>query len=327
MPSRSLESSAARFEAHYRAIRHSGDQDQIAEVAGKCAEAYLATGNTDKQSEFLYVLGKNQILRGSFAAALRTADILVESEKAKANPVFNARALILRSAALRNQTLFEEAILSARQALEALTPMKESSQTRVEAIQGIIAGLVEADRIEAAWELRETLANDLEQINDSGFAGHGYWTLGNLAFAHGQIEAGLHYHHSAAELLQKAGDVHVWARFNNARADVQLQAGICDQHTADCIARAQLSYEITGSSVTELTGLAVTRARWHLAKGEPSLASDILEETLATAGHREALEDPAVHQFWADILSTLGRHDDAARERAEAARIQANAAR
>lgn len=326
MPSSSLESSAARFETHYRSIRHSGDQEQIIEVVGKCVEAYRALGNTNKESEFLYVLGKSQILRGSYAAALHTADVLVESEKAKENPVFNARALILRSAALRNQTQFEPAVLSARRALEALSGMSESSQTRVEAIQGIIAGLVEAGKIDEAWELREQLASSLELIGDAAFAGRGYWTLGNLAFAHGRIDAGLEYQSKAAELLQKAGDVHVWARFNNARADVQLQVGMADEHTEDCISRAELAYEIIGGSATELTGLAVTRARWHLLKGEPAEASNILEEALACAGRAESLEDPGVHLFWSEILTTLGRDADAERARQNAVRIQADAA-
>lgn len=326
MPSSSIESSAARFEAHYRRIRHSGDQEQIAEAVGKCVEAYRALGNSNKESEFLYVLGKSQVLRGSFAAALHTADVLVDSEKAKENPVFGARALILRSAALRNQTQFESAVLSARRALEVLSDVTDSSQTRVEAIQGIIAGLVEAGKIEEAWELREQLASSLELIGDAAFAGRGYWTLGNLAFAHGQVDAGLDYQRSAAALLQKAGDVHVWARFNNACADVQLQRGIADQYAADCIARAQLAYEIIGGSATELTGLAVTRARWHLLKDDPLAASDILEAAVSRAGRSEALEDPAVHLFWSEILTTLGRLDEAERERRNAAQIQANTA-
>ncbi|WP_411730554.1 hypothetical protein [Paeniglutamicibacter sp.] len=318
----SPESESARVEAGYRKARLSGDQQLIAAAADECVRAYGAIGNAEKQCEFLHILGTCQILAGAYGASLQTTELLFDSPIVQLDPVLKAKTLILRAAALRNQSNHGPAIESARQALATLESVKGSFRIRAEACQSLIASLVEADKIDEAWGLRELLAKTLGEISDAQLAGHGYWTLGNLAFAHGQTSEGMEYHGRAAGFLRLANDIHVWARFNKASADMQLQAGVANEKTHDCIERAELAYGIIGGSASELLGLSVTRARWNVATGELARASEILELATRSTDEGQVLEDASAHVLWAQILADLGRHSEAERERGNAGRIQ-----
>lgn len=324
MAHRSLEALAAKAEAHHRKIRNSGDQQQVLEAAGECARMYAALGDPIKESDFLYDMGKSQILTGAYAAALQTSEILLAFPRMQGEPVFKAQALILRAAALRNQNHYEAAVETARRALDVMAKIEGHHHARAEAYQGIIACLVEAEKIDEAWAVHNRLSATLEHVDDTKLAGEGFWTLGNLAFAKGHAAEGFDYHQRAADQLQLSNDIHMWARFNNASADMQLQAGVADQRTDDCIARAQLAYDIIGGSAVELLGLAGTRARWYVADGKLDEASDLLEKALAEAYAGGAPEDASVHQLWSEVLDALGRHEEAKRERGHAARIESS---
>lgn len=322
MPHPSLETLAAKAEAHHRRIRNSGDQQQVLEAAAECARIYGALGESTKESDFLYDMGKSEILTGAYAAALQTAEIILGFPRTQTDRVFKAQALILRAAALRNQSQHEAAVETARQALDVMATVEDNYHARAEAYQGIIACLVEAEKIDEAWAVHGRLSATLEKVDDSRLAGQGFWTLGNLAFAKGHLAEGFEYHQRAADQLQQSNDIHLWARFNNASADMQLQAGAGNQQTDDCIARAQLAYDIIGGSAVELLGLAGTRARWHLANGRLEEASDLLEKALVDAYNGGAPEDASVHLLWSQVLDALGRHESATRERERAARIE-----
>lgn len=318
---RSLEARAAHAEAHHRRIRNTGDQQQVLEAAQECARRYAALDDPVKESDFLYELGKSQVLTGSYAAAYQTAETILAFPRVQGDPVFTAQVLILRAAALRNQSRHEAAVESARRALAVMAEVEVDYHARAEAYQGIIACLVEANKTDEAWAIHNRLSATLEHVDDTKLAGQGFWTLGNLAFAKGWLALGFDYHQRAAEQLEQLNDIHLWARFNNASADVQLQAGIANQRTGDCIARAQLAYGIIGGSAVELFGLAVTRARWYVASDRPEEASDLLAIALSEAYSGGAPEDASVHLLWSQVLEALGRTEEAARESGHAARI------
>lgn len=322
MSSPSAGTLAAKAEAHHRRIRNSGDQQQVLESARECARIYGSMGNRDKESDFLYEMGKSQVLTGAYADALQTAETILEFPRMQGDPVFRAQALLLRAAALRNQAQHDDAVETARKALSVLVEVHDRHEARAEAYQGIIACLVEAGRADEAWAVRNLLSEALEQVEDTTLAGHGFWTLGNLAFAKGHLAEGSTYHQCAAEYLQQVNDIHMWARFNNASADVQLQAGVANERTEDCIARAQLAYDIIGGSAVELLGLAGTRARWYAANGELEQAATLLEKALSGAYRSGAPEDASVHRLLADIQHSMGRFEDAYRERNRANRIE-----
>ncbi len=325
MPHRSLEFLAAKAEAHHRRIRTSGDQQQVLEAARACARIYGELGDEAKESDFLYDLGKSQILTGAYAAAFQTAENLMAFARMQSDLVFKVQVLILRAAALRNQSRHEEAVETARRALAVMSEVQDSDHARSEAYQGIIACLVEADKADEAWAIHSRLSDTLEHVEDTLLAGQGFWTLGNLAFAKAHVAEGFAYHQRAADQLQQINDIHMWARFNNASADVQLQAGVANQSTEDCIVRAQLAYDIIGGSAVELLGLAGTRARWYVANGDLEEASSLLEKALADAYGCGAPEDATVHLLWSQILDALGYTDEARRERDHAARIEKTA--
>ncbi|MDO2935655.1 hypothetical protein Q2T94_15205 [Paeniglutamicibacter sulfureus] len=322
MSNPSLEARAAKAEARLRQIRNSGDQQQVLEAARECANLYAAMGDPGKESEFRYELGKCQILTGAYAAALESAETILDLPKVQSDPVFKAQVLILCAAALRNQSHHERAVATAREALAVMEEVEDRYDARAEAYQGIIACLVEAENIDEAWDVHNRLSTTLRHVDDTKLAGQGFWTLGNLAFAKGHLAEGFEYHGRAADRLQKINDIHLWARFNNASADVQLQAGVANQQTDDCIARAQLAYDIIGGTAVELLGLAGTRARWYFANGRLEEASNLLEKALADAYNGGAPEDASVHRLWSQVLDALGRHEESNRERANADRIE-----
>lgn len=320
----SAEARAAKAEAHHRRIRNSGDQQQVLEAARECARIYASMGDRVKESVFLYDMGKSQVLTGAYMAAFQTAETILAFPRIQNDPVFKAQVLILRAAALRNQAHHEEAVDTARTALAVLSDVKDRHEARAEAYQGIIACLVEAGRADEAWAVRDLLSATLEHVEDTMLAGQGFWTLGNLAFAKGHEAEGNAYHECAADHLQQVNDIHMWARFNNASADVQLQAGVANERTDDCIIRAQLAYDIIGGSAVELLGLAGTRARWYVANGELEKASSLLERALSDAYGSGAPEDASVHRLWSKILHATGRFEDAHRESVRAALIEAD---
>ena len=322
MHSRSLEAEAFRCEALFRKARLAEDQHLIADAAAACARAYAAMGETSKEWDFIYILGQSEILSGAYSAALRTSELLLDSPISDSNPDLKARALLMRASALRNKSQHVPAIAAARDALTTLNTIDGHLDIHAEAYQGLIASLVEAGMTDDAWSLREDLKAILDRISNSKVASSGYWTLGNLALAHGRHAEGLDYHDRASELLAPTNDMHAWARFNKATADVQLQAGIANDQTLHCIDRAQLAYDIIGGSEPELMGLAVTRARWSLAAGEPLRASEVLQEAFGSASGDDDSEHISAHLLWAQILTELGREVEAQHERDKAIRLQ-----
>ena len=323
MHPRSLEAEAFRCEALLRKARMAEDQHLIADAAKACARAYAAMGEVSKEWDFIYILGQSEILSGSYSAALRTSELLIESPLSADNPDLRVRALLLRASALRNKSQYAPAITAAQDALTALNTLDGHLEIHAEAYQGLIASLVEAGKIDDAWSLRDDLKVVLDRITDSKVSSSGYWTLGNLAFAHGRHSEGLAYHDRASELLAPTNDMHAWARFNKATADVQLQAGIANDQTLHCIDRAQLAYDIIGGSEPELMGLAVTRARWSLATGEPLKASEVLQRAFNSATGSDDSEHISAHLLWAEIFTELGREAEAQDQRDEADRIRA----
>lgn len=318
----SPESESTRVEAGFREAKRSGDHLQLAQAAAECARVYAVLGDDAKECEYLHTLGKYQILSGAYGACLHTVELLFSSPRIQVDPVLEARVLILRAAALRNQANHGPAIADARRALTSLDGVKGNFRFRAEAYQALIASLVEAGKIGEAWALRDQLADSLNQTSDKQLAGQGYWTLGNLAFAHGQQTEGIEYHARAAGFLRLANDVHLWARFNKASADIQLRAGIDNEQIQDCIERAELAYGIVGGSTAELTGLAETRARWKCSRGRLREASDIMEKALGQAGETQTLENASAHILWARILADLGHHAEAESQRSKANQIQ-----
>lgn len=324
MPLPSPESEAARVEALYREAKSSGDQQQLTQAAEECARAYGALGEAAKEREYLHLLGKHQILAGSYSACLQTVERMFNSPGIHGEPAAQARALILRAAALRNQDHHAPAIENARLALTTLQGIGGSHRIRAEACQALIASLVEAGSIDEAWDLRNQLSDSLAEITDSRLSGQGYWTLGNLAFAHGQLDEGSNYHAKAAGFLRHSTDVRIWARFNKASADVRLQAGVADEQTRECIERAKLAYEIIGGSPAELTDLAVTRAKWNRSTGKLVEASAIMGTALGVTGTSSTLESAAAHMLWAEILDDLGSPGEAEDQRRRAKTIRDN---
>ncbi|GAA5228770.1 hypothetical protein [Paeniglutamicibacter antarcticus] len=279
---------------------------QIAAAAADCVRSHEALGDTENQYKFLHILGSSQLLSDDYEGALQTADILCAALYVQADPVLKAKSEILRAAAWRNLAHHESAIETSRQALKTLAAVHGASRIRAEAYQGLIASLVEAGQIEKAWELREPLVEVLAETPDNEFSGQCYWTLGNLAFAHGQNAAGLDYHERAAGFLKLVNKIHVWARFNKASADVQLQAGVANNQTNDCIERAELAYAILGGTTTELAGLATTKARWLLATEQLEQAVEILEKTILESGVDEALDIATARVLLAQVRTIQG---------------------
>ena len=173
MPLPSPESEAARVEALYREAKSSGDQQQLAQAAEECACAYGALGEAAKEREYLHLLGKHQILAGSYGACLQTVERMFSSPGIHSDPAAKARALILRAAALRNQDHHTPAIENARLALTILQGIGESHRIRAEACQALIASLVEAGRTDEAWDLRDQLSDYLSETTDSRLSGQG----------------------------------------------------------------------------------------------------------------------------------------------------------
>ncbi|GAA4381377.1 hypothetical protein [Paeniglutamicibacter cryotolerans] len=317
---------ALRYEAQYRKVEAVGDPQQMAIAAEKCASAYSQLGDATKEWDYYYLVAKAQILLGTYSAALRTVSHMMQCAATEGDVTLKVRSLILRAAALRNKSQHERAIASAREALALLDVPSANPQICSDAYQGLIACLVEADRIDDAWALRDPLTKVLERVSNTAAASQGHWTLGNVAFAYGEHEQGTAHHELAAELLAAVNDIHAWARFNKGVADVRIQAGITDAHTLHCIDRSQIAYDVIGGTESERIGLAATRARWNMATGNLLEASETLRKVLDVRTGSEDSEHVSVHLLWAEILTGLERHEQARHQRSEAERIQGLAA-
>lgn len=231
----------------------------------------------------------------------------------------------MEATAQRCQGRTGPALSAAQRALDLLQPIPEHAATRAKAYQTLIAALVQAGRSDEAWSHHQELASLLDLELDDQTAGKGFWTLGNLAFFVTESDMGLDYHARASRLLSPANDIQLWARFNRASADLQLQAGIAVDQTRDCIDRALMAHEVTEPTEMDRIGLAETRARWGLAVGQLSAADSVLAEATAILEDSDAAYLVPAYRLWAEILDAL-RPTDAADKRAEANRIEGIAA-
>ncbi len=238
---------------------------------------------------------------------------LLHSAALLARPDLQVVALCKASTAQRCLGQLEPALALAHQAREESINFPVDSPLRVKVYQVLIAALVESGNFQDAWALHSLLDNCLHLIADTHEQGKAYWTLGNLAFLVDQLPLGLHYHDRAAVLLSPAKDMLLWARFNRASTELRLQAGLLDSATRDCLRRAETAFELIDAGDLDRMGLRLTQSRLAALSGEPEAGLKLLEDFTADyAGSGEHLVP--LYQWWAELLTSLGREALAAKK-------------
>ncbi|GAA3672054.1 hypothetical protein GCM10023081_08020 [Arthrobacter ginkgonis] len=310
------------IEAFLRRAQREGDPDAVIRAARQGAETAREANNAALEWQFDQALADALHALDSYPEMLEVAQRMTTSTASAADGALRAKSLVLESIALRCQGRFVPASDRARQALELLDSASKQAETRAQAFQSLIAALVESGRIQEAWDQQADLALLLSSGFDGQTAGKGFWTLGNLAFLVGEIDRGLDYHARASSLLSPANDIQLWARFNRASADLQLQAGVAIEQTRDCIDRAVLAHEVMSPTEMDRVALAVTRARWGLAVNDLAEADEVLGTELAEVSDPAAAYMVPAYRVWGAVLEGL---DDpaAARKFAEADRLEA----
>jgi len=310
------------IEAFLRRAQREGDQDGVIRAARQGARTAREEDNAALEWQFDQALAEALHALDSYQEMLDVAHRMTASPASAADEALRAQSLVLESIALRCQGRFLPASERAMEGLDLLGPAPKERETRAQAFQALIAALVEAGRIREAWEHQAELASLLGSGFDGQTAGKGFWTLGNLAFLVGETERALDYHARASSLLSPANDIQLWARFNRASADLQLQAGVAIEQTRDCIERAILAHEVMGTTEMDRVALAVTRARWGLAVNELAEANEVLGTELADVTDPAAAYLVPAYRVWGTVLEGLER-PEAAQKFAEADRLEA----
>ncbi|MGG5753414.1 hypothetical protein ACQ3I4_12445 [Zafaria sp. Z1313] len=303
--------STVHLEALLKRIQESGDILASGHAALRCADAHAASGSAAREWHFLRVACEALVLCGAFTAALSTSARMVASAYTEADDVALGRSLTLQAVALRCKRHFEPATEAGRRAVQLLDNAGAHPEYQAEAVQALISALADAGAMSEAWQYHARLAALLDGLLDENKAGKGFWTLGNLAFLAGHGETGAAYHARAGALLSPANDVHQWARFNKSSADLQLQAGIANQQTQDCIERAVLAYRSFEPGPSARLGLTVTYARWLHAVGRSGEALATLEDGAVANSTLEPAELVPAYSLWADVLESLHRPQEA----------------
>ncbi|GER21742.1 hypothetical protein NCCP1664_02390 [Zafaria cholistanensis] len=310
------------IEAFLRRAQRQGDHETVIRAAREGAKAARAQDNAALRWHFERAHAEALHALDSYRDMLAVARRMGSSPAAAADAALRAQSLVLESIALRCQGRLSAASNCAGEALGLLGPAPRTTEIRAQAFQALIAALVEAGRSQEAWARQADLALLLESAADAQTAGKGFWTLGNLAFLVGETDCGLDYHARASSLLSSANDIQLWARFNRASADLQLQAGLAIEQTRDCIERAMLAHEVMAATEMDRVGLAVARARWDLATNAPEAADEVLATELSRVSDRAAAYLVPAYRVWGTALEALKR-PEAAQKFAEAARLEA----
>ncbi|MGJ9402136.1 hypothetical protein [Arthrobacter sp. KK5.5] len=308
------------YESAVRRAKAAGNRSVTLQFARGGVAAARKADNERALWQFTFEVADAHLAMDAYAELREVADGMLSLPAARQDAVLQVRSLILRSIAERCLGQESAAIATADEALALTGALPGHDALRAEVLQTLIAGLVEADRAHEAWRHHMDLACLLESM-DNQSAGKGFWTLGNVAFMVGSVQDGLSYHAQAAELLSPANDIPLWARFNKASADLQLRAGIAIEQTRDCIERASLAHEVMDATEVDRVGLAVTNARWNVARERPEEADRILADALSGLADPNAAHLVPAYHLWAEVLDTV-RPDDAPAKRATANRIQ-----
>lgn len=184
----------------------------------------------------------------------------------------------------------------------------DNSPLRVQALQVLLAALVETGQLHEAWKLHNLLDSSLYLIADLHEQGKAYWTLGNLAFLVSESILGMRYHDRAAKLLSPTKDMLLWARFNRASTELRLQAGLFEPATTDCLNRAEIAFGLVQPGDLDQVGLCMTKSRFTALGGDPIRALKMLEEFNAEySGSPEHLIP--LYQWWSELLASTDQSE------------------
>ncbi len=305
--------SQAYVAAELEARRHRDNHDFSGAAASAQAAAAIARGDGDPESwwNMTFFQAESLLDAGMFDDCAGVAHTLID-ESGHASPQIEAEVHILRAKALQGSGLLENAAAEARAAAEL---MKDEAdvETRVKALQALIAALADCGKLAEAWTECLTMAEAISAEVDDQLLGKAYWVIGNVAFLCNKVEEGLDYHEQAAATFSPARNLDVWAKFNKSSAAMRLAADVADSDTLRCIERAELATDIIGGSAEDYILLRLNRGHWSYLAGDPTTAIELLEGIGAEA-------DRTLPQILGEARLLLGRayvavgNDDKARE-------------
>ena len=155
---------------------------------------------------------------------LETVKELLASPLVAVSPELRSAALALGSRASRASGRLVDSLSSATDAVSSAF-LSESATRKAIALREQIAAFAELGRNSEAASAAEELSAIRADLVETQVIGLAAWTLGNVAFLAGDVEAGIREHALAAEALRPESDLRLWARFHKASAAMRMAAG------------------------------------------------------------------------------------------------------
>lgn len=224
-----------------------------------------------------------------------------------------AEAEIIAADAKQGMGRLPDAVHHARAAVELLRAHPSANpSTLLEAQCALVAALAESDQLAEANEVAGQVCLDPDPRVSAQLRGRGAWTVGNLAFLQGDVEAGVRLHNLAIDLLSPAMGLRQWGRLNKTTADMRISNGAVGEQITEYLERARFAIDVVGNRSDKLE-LAMVSARWSLTCSNPGDALTHLKPVLAeleTLAPQTAGEAELIH---ARILELTGRVTESSR--------------
>ena len=246
--------------------------------ATRAIEIAERTHDQGRHWEALYVLAQANFASGNFAEAAELAEQLAEHETGSRLPVARAQALSLASFAHRSADRLGWAVAFAARAVEAANAAPPVVLS--DALMALVSAMTEAGH--SLTESRPYL-DRLEAVEPELSSDHAKgmveWTLGAVAIASGEPEAGVPHFEKALSLVDSRRDVRLWLRLQRTFAEAKVDAGILDG-VPEMLQSASVGLSLVGNK-HDLAELRQAEAKLALATGDPQRAAELMESVLA----------------------------------------------
>jgi transcriptional regulator with XRE-family HTH domain len=263
---RARESSEHGHHVHARALAEEG-------------RALVGTDHPALQWDFTHLLATTALLLEEYEACAALADELTEHPLAQASVELRVESLALAARALRASGKLRLALERADLAVANSVDLPPASTPRVLAVLARLACVAELGWAEDAQAHGRELSAVRDGVDALHLRGQVAWTLGNLAFLRGDVEAGIAEHDLAATWLGPDHDLRGWGRFCRASSAMRLAAGTT-QGVAALLEQAQRAIDLVGNP-GDRHELDITRAELLFQEHDAAGALAVLDVTAA----------------------------------------------
>ena len=305
---------ASRAASELRMLAAVAAHDHAAIIAAADSPYLLpAAEDSDGWWGTKWLKAEAQLATEEHDGCLETVQELLASPLVAVSPELRSAALALGSRASRASGRLVESLSSATEAVSSAF-LSGSATRKANALREQIAAFAELGRNSEAASAAEELSAIRADLVEAQVIGLVAWTLGNVAFLGGDVEAGIREHAIAADTLRPESDLRLWARFHKASAAMRISAG--------CEIEVEHYLDLAGQGLV-LVGNASDNAELELLRAERTVNSDPAAalEHIARAFSIATLPDHAVAE--GEIQRSLAFENMGDTENARAALVSA----